>query len=153
MTVLSAPIRQGFITAKAVRLSSVCIPGFNPSHFRLTEDLAIEDYITSHALKNCLLTKLKSLQHMTLNKTELVDDTELEVTNDTAFSDAICKYVIADHIYGQFQADAERKKMRAWHASNDYGFLIDCGNCDGEEDMCCRKRIIRLALVKIYFHE
>ena len=56
MRTFPKPIRQGFITAKAVRLSTVCAPGFDSVQFKLTEALTIEDYITSHALTTVYYT-------------------------------------------------------------------------------------------------
>ena len=63
MKSLPEPIRQGFITAKAVRLVDVCAYEFDMVQFGLIEDLAIEDYITSHSLKNCLLNRLKQVHN------------------------------------------------------------------------------------------
>ena len=150
MKLLPGPIRQGFITAKAVRLSTVCASGFDTEQFKLTEDLAIEDYITSHALKNCLLNKLKTyrrgIQHRTYEALGPVDDGD-----DADLSSTICKYVIADHVYDKFQDYLRETKMPVWH--DEYNTLFEClttsiGLCDGEEDICCKKRIIRLELVK-----
>ena len=151
MKALPEPIRQGFITAEAARLSTVCALGFDTTHFKLTEDLSIEDYITSHALKNCLLNKLKTYrrgkQHLTHEALEPVDDDD-----NAGLSSKICKYVIADHVYERFQDDLREKEMQVWH--NKYKTLFSCSStsiidpCDGEEDICCKKRIIRLELVK-----
>ena len=47
MQSLPEPIRQAFMTAKAVRLASVCVAGLDLKQFNIVEDLAIEEYIFS----------------------------------------------------------------------------------------------------------
>ena len=91
-------------------------------------------------------TYRRGKQHRTRKELEPVDDDD----DDAALCSQICKYVIADYVYERFQDDLQKKKMQVWH---DDETLFNCSTssidpCDGEEDICCKKRIIRLELVK-----
>ena len=57
----------------------------------------------------------------------------------------ICKYVLADSIFAKYQLDLENKIMFPWHSKRPTVF-----NCMLHEvdDVCCRKRRIKLAFVK-----
>ena len=118
MQSLPEPIRQAFMTAKAVRLASVCVAGLDLKQFNIVEDLAIEEYITSHTLKNCLLSVLKTLWLQNAKssepKSEQLDLFESEVTN--TFSATICKFILADSIYFKYKYDLIMKVIYAYMA-------------------------------------
>ena len=44
--------------AKGVRLSGIFRPGINMKELQIVEDLQIDDYVSSHLLKNCLFLLL-----------------------------------------------------------------------------------------------
>ena len=111
MKSLPEPIRQGFITAKAVRLVGVCAPEFDMVGFGVVEDLAIEDYITSHSLKNCLLNKLEQL-HQKRDKIRKDSDFGLVHRTDSII-DKHCKYAIAHFIVEEFRSNLINEKMLA----------------------------------------
>ena len=85
--------------------------------------MAIEEYITSHALKNCLLNKFnthrRGKQHRAYKVLEPVDDDD-----DAGLGSKICKYVIADKVYERFQDDLREKRMHVWHNECDTLYLF-----------------------------
>ena len=53
---LPIDIKRGFILSKAVRITSIAKPAEHLSTFCLAEDVHIDDIISSHMLKSCLIT-------------------------------------------------------------------------------------------------
>ena len=144
MKSLPEPIRNGFITVKAIRLLGVCAPGFDMFRFGIVEDLAIEDYVTSHSLKNCLLNLLKRVYKGGESNAGALE-------YDEGIENTYCKYAIASYICDEFQSYVANKKMPIWHEPPTSPLhLLDCTSltCAGDENVCCRKRSIRLFLLK-----
>ena len=156
MQALPEPLRQAFITAKAVRPSSICAPELDLNHIEIVEDLAIDDYITSHALKNCFLSILKKLGPSESSDFHLLESNESQAGLSGCnirytFKGEMCKYILADIIYAKYQFDLQNKVMYAWQVNNEkYLSLFDCRDQDyhGDDMVCCRKRKIKLALIK-----
>ena len=116
----------------------------------VVEDLAIEDYITSHSLKNCLLNKLKQVYNKRDKGREKsrkdLEFGSLHCTN--SIIDTHCKYAIAHGIIDEFRLNLVNKIMLIWHDHR--RTLLNCTDdkCNGEENVCCRKRKIKLALIE-----
>ena len=64
--------------------------------------------------------------------------------------DTYCKYAIAHCIVEEFRSNLVNKKMLIWHAKSEDETLLDCTHdkCKGEDNVCCRKRKIKLALIE-----
>ena len=114
MKSLPETIRQGFITAKAVRLFGVCAPEFDMIRFGVVEDLAIEDYITSHSLKNCLLNKMQQVHQNRIQVYGQDSDSDSLYCGSSTI-DTYCKYDIAHCIIDEFMSNLIKKKMPIWH--------------------------------------
>ena len=116
------------------------------AYFGIVENLAIEDYITSHALKNCLLNLLKRLFERKLPKPERTSYSDSDLLHES-IADTHCKYAIASYIIDEFRSNLVAKKMTTWLES---GNLLSCMRdlCGGEANICCRKLKIKLALIE-----
>ena len=93
--------------AKAVRLSEICGPGIKIKELQLVEDLHIDDYVSSHMLKNCLILLLQSLRFICADEQDNGDARMPKKDNHC------CKYVWADRIYHVLQTALLRKRLNA----------------------------------------
>ena len=65
-----------------------------------------------------------------------------------SFANTYCKYAIASYIVDEYRSYVVNQKMPIWHHQD--ASLLDCTQpiCIGKENVCCRKRTIRLALIE-----
>ena len=129
---LLQPIRQGFITTKSLRLFGVCTPEFDFHSLGIVEDLDIEEYITSHALKNCLLNILKRIS-----------------IGEQQALDFYCKYATVGYIIAELRSsliDGKKESWYEWIVRYSGETVFDCKVHSGTTDVCCRKLKIKLVL-------
>ena len=79
---VASHIKEGYITAKGLRLASICLPDVRLRDLGVSANIDIEKYITSYRLKNALFNILKDKERQ---------------------PDAECKFEWADAIYAELQ--------------------------------------------------
>ena len=126
----SLPInaKRGLILAKAVRITSIAKPDEDlSSTFCLAEDVAIDELISSHILKSCLITLAQSWK---------ADESEATMTSLTPSKWAISTY-------DQLRLQLASKCVLSWMS----GRLVYCVDCIAENG-CCMKRKLMLAMTR-----
>ena len=130
--------KRGLILAKAVRITSIAKPDRDLNRtFCLSEDIAIDDLITSHLLKSCLVI-------MTLKKT---NNPRVHVAaSDFSVFNTRTPIDWALVMYKELERQLEAKQVRSW--VDQYGTgIVDCTNCKVEHG-CCMKQKLMLAMTR-----
>ena len=113
--------KRGLILAKAVRITSIAKHDKDlSSTFCFSEDVAIDDLITSHMLKSCML------------KGRLNGNCDVP----TAWAIAI---------YKTLEYQLLQKEVRSWMSAESH--LLDCRKCTAVYG-CCLKRKLMLAMTR-----
>ena len=120
---VASHIKEGYITAKGLRLASICSPGVRLRDLGVSVNIDMEQYITSYRLKNSLTNILKKKERQPTS---------------------VCKFEWADAIYAELQGSLMNdRRLSLWYDERKH--LL---SCRGHTDMymCCSKRTLILAL-------
>ena len=128
MASLPEHMRDGYILAKAIRLTAICEqPGLSREDLQDLEPIDIQKYISSYTLKNCLFIILKNIKKGQMGGIES------------------CRFAWADATYGELIDQLETKRcIDVWY--DESGTLLNCTNHDEDIYSCCQKRRLILAL-------
>ena len=131
MRTLPDYVRSGYITAKAVRLASICEPGLNPKELGVVEPIDIQSFVSSYALKNSLYNLLINIK----NKKKQEPET--------------CRFAWADQIFLELEDSLSQNKIPSWYEQDEPLFEVhDCTNPAHEGLACIRKTQLMLALIQ-----
>ena len=119
---LATHIKYGYITAKGLRLASICSTGVRLQDLGVTANIDIEKYITTYRFKTYIL---KHKEGQPSSK---------------------CRFEWADAIYREIQQSLEQERCdRLWY--DEKRALLDC-RYHKEMHVCCSKRKLILALIQ-----
>ena len=121
---VASHIRDGYITAKGLRLASICSCGVHSQDLGVSANIDIDKYITSYRLKNSLFNILK--------------DEDRQPNSE-------CKFEWADAIYAELQGSLETDQfLTSWY--DDYDALLYCPDYT-DMYMFSQKRKLILAFI------
>ena len=124
-------VRGGYVTAKAMRLASICEPGLNQQELGIIEPIDIQSFISSYVLKTCLYNLL------------------IKIENKMKTEPKNCRFAWADEIFRELEDSLNQGKIPCWYDQKQALFgrhVLPHENHDGL--VCGRKLQLMLALTQ-----